>query len=571
MMDHIPLWWDWRAAALAACICPFLISYLLTTIYSFIIVSSKNEDKPPAIDPSADFVFGNLFAFAFGTRRYLAYLINRFGPHVPVRIRVGTQSYFFVSGPEYVLRLFRSSRELTTVPASTVILQRVFGTPPEATTVLLNDDTGTSAQPLPGSHSLPADQRYHQIIHQGMHDNLSGLRLAELASRFLANLDTELDNLDMENKEWLEIPDLYSFIQNSIFNASTLALCGPHIFEIIPTLTEDFWNFDSQIGGPLKGVPRFINPGAYKIRDKLVKGIVEWHRSAEAHIDRNDEELEKKSWEPYYGARLVRDRARDLSKVIGLGDEARAANDLGLIWGTNSNIVPTLAWSIIDTICRPALLSQVHAELASIKKLHPTGNFEQQMPDLLSNLLLQSIYCEELRLRNSSTIQRSPISSNFKIGPWKFPKNDIILMSIWFAGRDKTVWNEGANGEHDVESFWPERFIVYPNDPHSGPRKPDSTKHHNHNTEKITEPKLVTDTVNGSWIPYGGGQKICPGRFFAKQEAIGGMAIFLSKFDIELIGNQIPEPDLSYFALGVLPPKGKYPARLRRRSGKSGE
>lgn len=231
----------------------------------------------------------------------------------------------------------------------------------------------------------------------------------------------------------------------------------------------------------------------------------------------------------------------------------------------NSNIVPTVAWCILDTICRPDLLSKVHAELHSIEKLHPPGSFEQLMPDFLSNLLFQSIYCEELRLRNSSIIQRSPISSNFKIGPWKFPRNDMILMSIWFAGRDKSVWNEGVDGEHDVEDFWPERFIVYPNDPHSGPRKLETSKHV---SETITEPKLVTDTVNGSFIPYGGGQKICPGRFFAKQEAIGSMAMFLLKFDIELIGGQSPEPDLSYFALGVLPPKGKYPARLRRRSRK---
>lgn len=258
---------------------------------------------------------------------------NRFGPHVPVRIRVGTQSYFFVSGPEYVLRLFRSSRELYTVPASKIILERVFGTPPEAGNIMINDNTGTLAHPLPGSILLPPDQRYHHIIHQGLHDHLSGLRLAELATRFLMNLNADLDKLDVGSEEWLEIPDLYSFIQNAVFNASTLALCGSHIFEITPTLTEDFWNFDSQVGGPLKGIPRFLVPDSYAIRDKLVKSIMKWHRSAEQHINRNDEELDKKSWEPYYGSKFVRERARNLSGIIGFGDEARAANDLGLIWG----------------------------------------------------------------------------------------------------------------------------------------------------------------------------------------------------------------------------------------------
>ena len=65
----------------------------------------------------------------------------------------------------------------------------------------------------------------------------------------------------------------------------------------------------------------------------MVKSILEWHRSAEAHLDHSDKELDKTSWEPYYGSRLFRNRARHLSKINGFGDQARAANDLGLIWG----------------------------------------------------------------------------------------------------------------------------------------------------------------------------------------------------------------------------------------------
>lgn len=138
----------------------------------------------------------------------------------------------------------------------------------------------------------------------------------------------------------------------------------------------------------------------------------------------------------------------------------------------------------------------------------------------------------------------------------------MIIASVFFEGRDKTVWNEGANGEHDVEDFWPDRFIVYPNDPYSGPRKPDATKS---KSTKVKKPTFTADPVNGSFIPYGGGQKMCPGRFYAKQEALGALAMFLSRFDIELIENKPIVPDLSYFPMGILPPKGKYPARLRRR------
>ncbi|TGO84925.1 hypothetical protein BPOR_0450g00050 [Botrytis porri] len=565
ILDNIHLYGGWKATAVSVCLLPFLLSYIVTTIKSVIAVRSKKNDKSPAIDPSVDFIFGNLIPFSFDNRGYMAHLIKRFGSHVPVRIRVASDSFYFVSGPEYILKLFRGSRDLTVIPAMAAIVERIFGAPPEASAVLLDDNTGTSPKPLPDSNPLPADQRYHHISHQAYTDNLTGVKLAEVVTRFLTNLSTELDKIDMGTNEWLEIPDLYSFVQNAVFNANTLALCGSHIFEINPTFTEDFWNFDSQVGGPLKGISRFFIPGAYRIRDKMVKSILEWHRSAETYVNHNDKELDKKSWEPYYGSRLFRDRARHLSKINGFGDQARAANDLGLIWGANSNSVPAIAWCILDIICRPDLLSQVHAELASITKLNPTANLDQQMPDLLSNLLLQSIYCEELRLRNAAALQRSTVSSDFKLGPWKFPKEAMILASIWFAGHDKNVWNEGANGEHDVDSFWPQRFILYPNNSYSGPRKSDSGKHP---SKKITKPKLATDTVSGSWIPYGGGQQICPGRFYAKQESIGSIAMFLSKFDIELTDDKNPEPDFKYFSLGVLPPKGSFPARLRRRSAK---
>lgn len=192
------------------------------------------------------------------------------------------------------------------------------------------------------------------------------------------------------------------------------------------------------------------------------------------------------------------------------------------------------------------------------------------MPKLLTNPLLQSIYSEELRLRNGVIIQRVPVVNNFKIGSWKFPKGNMILASSWHEQRDRSVWNEGpVNGEfHSVEDFWAERFIVYPNDPNSGPAKPGRDSKLKSKTsikDGDNRPRFTIDSVTGSYIPYGGGQKICPGRFYAKQEAIGALAMFLTMFDIELEKDDLPQPNLAYFPFGVVPPLGTFPARMRRR------
>lgn len=225
---------------------------------------------------------------------------------------------------------------------------------------------------------------------------------------------------------------------------------------------------------------------------------------------------------------------------------------------------------MIDTLVRPELLSQAREEILSLSDSSAKGLDRINMPKLLASPLLQSVYSEELRLRNGVMIQRVPVVDNFKIGNWKLPKGDMIIASSWHEQRDRSVWNEGpVDGQfHSVEDFWAERFIVYPNDPDSGPAKPGRDAKSKTKTavkDADNRPKFTVDSVTGSYIPYGGGQKICPGRFYAKQEAIGAMALFLTMFDIELEKSDLPQPNMEYFPFGVVPPLGTFPARMRRR------
>lgn len=254
----------------------------------------------------------------------------------------------------------------------------------------------------------------------------------------------------------------------------------------------------------------------------------------------------------------------------------------------NANIVPAIAWCIIDSLLRPSLLSRVQKEI-----LPSPLNDEPHISTLITSPLLQSLFTEELRLRGSVAVQRTPVIPNFKIGNWKIPQGNLILTSSWHEQHAAETWNQSPTlrdpTPHPITEFWAERFLIYPDDASTGPQKPPPIKTST-NSKPIpetpapkfepedkpqqtipepnleTQPKFTTTPVNGSFIPFGGGQKMCPGRFYAKYEAIGGMALFLSMFEIELdVALEDVRMDMGYFAFGVIPPKNKFPGQMKRR------
>jgi len=224
---------------------------------------------------------------------------------------------------------------------------------------------------------------------------------------------------------------------------------------------------------------------------------------------------------------------------------------------------------MLDILCRPDVEARVRTEIASTSDPSHPEPLKVDMPKLLSNALLQSIYSEELRLRNAVMIQRTTLADTVMIGDYRFPKGDMIIASSWHEARDRSIWNEGSESSfHSVEDFWADRFIFYPNDASSGPGKAPLKKSRLTTAKDVEKPQFSAEPVTGSFIPYGGGQKICPGRFYAKQEAIGSVALFLKAYDVELEpGQGLPEPNMEFFPFGVVQPTRAFRAKMRRRRG----
>lgn len=126
---------------------------------------------------------------------------------------------------------------------------------------------------------------------------------------------------------------------------------------------------------------------------------------------------------------------------------------------------------------------------------------------------------------------------------------------------DNEIRNTGAPRDpHPLNECWSDRFLIYSNDPDSGPlKKPPATK------PSITKSPSTAETFpNAPKFPldglsYGGGQRMCPGRHFAKQEMIASFAMLCTAYEIDLRTEERLrlEADMGYFPFGGLPPKGR--------------
>ena len=230
-------------------------------------------------------------------------------------------------------------------------------------------------------------------------------------------------------------------------------------------------------------------------------------------------------------------------------------------------------WALLHIL----LSSNVSARaLHEIKSSIIPGAGKFDIAALCSKPLLNSIYLEALRYSVAVAVARNPVSSSVSLGNWTITPDATVLSISWFGAHDASFWNAGHGGRHPVNNFWPERFLEFPDDPASGPIKKKSTANlvarsqaeQERSAEDDKLATVVTAGTQGHLYPYGGGVKMCPGRFFAKQEMLASIAVLLYEFEIEIIDFKAAaraRPDAKYFPIGAMPPDRKVPIRIRRR------
>ncbi|KAI9690876.1 MAG: hypothetical protein M1822_008495 [Bathelium mastoideum] len=545
---------------------PLVVTYLITWGDSVLTLYGWNKLRKPPKVPYLLPGVGHVLLFLTNQTLLASSIRSYFKDTTSLRLSFFHIEVNVVSGADAIASIWKS-KAFEPKPAICMSLDKFFRTPARALETYLKDDSGVKRAPHPASNVAPED-RIHRQNYITIREYMSGKTLKRLAARFQVLLAKLMFQQNIDD-DWTQNEDLYEFIQNLVSTATIEVLCGPTLLTLNPNWVRDFWEFDSSVSSFLKGYPRWLAPKAWKIRQKVLDGLKAWRTFARNHFV--EDMIDETGDDPLYGTRLMRTREEYQLKMSGSSQDSLVSEDLGLIWAANANVVPISLWLVLETIRNPGLLRRVQTEVDGCCSEDGTLDASK----LCAQPLLQSIYAEALRLRTALFIVREADHDDFHLNGFNLEKGKRIIIDTYTSHMDSKVWNSGPpDNPHPLDTFWAERFLVDPEDPCSGPLSQNHPLHHAKRSQRPSQrptpdresrPKFSMKGLDGAWVPFGGGIHICPGLQFAKQNILLSVAMAISSFEIELLTMSDLKPDTVYYGLGVLPPKGKVPFRIRRK------
>lgn len=447
----------------------------------------------------------------------------------------------------------------------TVGLRYIFGMHEKAIEAYTADDSGPYRKPHPFSNVEPRN-RIDFLTHDSLLRGLSGPSMLPTFERFQNILKRNLD-AEAIGQEWIELPDLFIFFRNMVGKAVLESLFGPSLLAINPSFTDDLAEFDGSVVHLAKRMPRFLIPKAYRVRGRLLAQIQNWYQFARQHYRDDGVDAENIQWDPFWGSVMNRERQKMLLSIDGHDDAAVASTDLGLIWTSITNVVPSSMMTAFHIFEDEGLLSRIRSSIHDITRNDATTGFQVAMDKLLSKDLLQSVYAETLRRYTQSYITRCSAHECVPVGHWWLPRNEVSIVSSYVAHMNTELWNT-QQGNHPVDSFWAERFILDPSDDASGPLSPEykdavATAGEKCSASGAQGAHFSTKGLNGAWVPYGGGFSACPGRLLAKRIILFTCALLATEYDIDVRSRGF-EMDSSTFGLGTQKPKTPVAFAIRR-------
>ncbi|KAK7740481.1 hypothetical protein SLS53_005324 [Cytospora paraplurivora] len=332
MFDDLTSWHVANLVGLALFIVVALRRRYTATSDSF-IERDKNENAKgaPSTFPHVFPLLGSLpISYLWGPRDFVLNRTNFFQTAHPVRVRILTQEFYAVSGPDNVKALFKNSWVCTSIPFVKFALGYAFGLPAKALSLYDKDDSGSGQVPHPDS-TVEARNRIDYRVHLSLSRFLEGKGLLPFWNRFADNVTQQLHGLhDDIGSDWDQRDDLMKFVGDEATVSIINALCGPYLLELNPHFLQDYWSFDRNLQTYLQGIPWFLAPKAYAARKRVLDAVKLWQQHARDHFD--DSAIGADGDDPFWGSSVFRERQDMFLEMDGFDYDAIASADFGAIW-----------------------------------------------------------------------------------------------------------------------------------------------------------------------------------------------------------------------------------------------
>jgi cytochrome P450 len=226
--------------------------------------------------------------------------------------------------------------------------------------------------------------------------------------------------------------------------------------------------------------------------------------------------------------------------------------ELSFLHVATSNTIPTLFWFFSFIATRPELVSRLRDEALAMVDYGSGESIVIKVHEIAGKCpLLVSCYRETIRLTNKTQSNRRVMTDtkleDDKGNSFLLKEGVNVQMPSGHLHAMEEIWGP------DAAQFNPQRFFEF---------NKDSTK------RNLKARRM-------SYIPFGGGKHLCPGRHFAFAENLGFMITLLLGFDVLPINAdwsvfKEPEQEKCSLAAAVCKPKdgGRgFGMRLKKRAG----
>ncbi|KAF2013366.1 cytochrome P450 [Aaosphaeria arxii CBS 175.79] len=512
----------------------FAIICLLTTVWSTRSFNAPRNNKSKITQPpTIPYMIPGLYhGFGFlinGLAKFFTIILREYGERTPFLVRPGPMKFAIVTDAAHIRTVFQA-KQMSIRQLHAQIFGKLFGAPKSALEVYTKD----------ASH-LPEEQRIEYAHISLPRRYFTGPHLNTLSERYLADLRHNLAAVHFKEGNWVAIEDMFSYFQRIITRTMIDVIFGTKFLQLYPRTIADFWEFDRNLDTFSAGTPRFMASAAYETRDRLLKNFVEWEDLMLKADGVLDDEADWNEW----GLKFIRARQKAFLSMEGMNAEARASENLGILQGSNSNLLPSVFWTVFEVLRKPSLKTKVTKEI----KQHLASNSNTIDISKLGTIpLLQSLHSEVLRLRLATATARTVEQTDVQLDDqYKLTKGTTAFVFSRPLALNHALWSQARplTVSKPLKDFWAERFLT-------------------------ADGRFSVEGISGCWVPFGGGTHICPGRHFAKNVALSTLALLLGENEVELVDWSVLDevlPEEEGLAMGFIRPKVDVPVRLRKRKG----